>query len=209
MSSRPWDTSPRGPARPRFRSWTSQVLDFVYPEDRVYAEAALEDIARHPGVTRTHQLRILDAWGRVRRVRVWGRNLLHHPVVRGIVLNVRDETEESQLREKIEGDRALFQSVLEALPGVVYQAIIPPRAAEVMGYPPEAFFNDPGFFFTQVHPEDRPRVEAGILSAYRDPGQTQTLTYRFYHGAKGGWIWLWDTLVYNPKPASSRATPGM
>ena len=194
-----------------------QVLDFVYPEDRLYAEAPLEDIARHPGVTRTHQLRILDAWGRVRRVRVWGRNRLHHPVVRGIVLNVRDEREESQLREKIEGDRALFQSVLEALPGVVYQAIIlpgledpkalllvpphyiSPRAAEVMGYPPEAFFNDPGFFFTQVHPEDRPRVEAGILSAYRNPGQTQTLTYRFYHGAKGGWIWLRDTLVYNPE----------
>nr|WP_244880469.1 PAS domain-containing protein [Thermus parvatiensis] len=94
---------------------TLYALDFVHPEDRAYAEAALEDLLRHPGKTREFRLRLLDAWGRVRKVRVWGRNLLEDPAVRGIVINVHDETE-------LEEERARLKSVLEALPGVVYQA---------------------------------------------------------------------------------------
>ena len=201
-----------------------RVLDFIHPEDRAYAEAALEDLIRHPGVTRVYQGRILDAWGRVRRVRVWGRNLLQDPVVRGIVLNVRDETEESELKERLEAERALLKGVLESLPGAVYQIQIPPGAdekavlsgqlvylapqvKEVFGYPPEAFLNDPAFFFDHLHPEDRPRVEASLLAAYRNPGQAQAVTYRFQHGAKRDWSWFRNTMVYTPEADLSAFDP--
>ncbi|MCS7217712.1 MAG: PAS domain S-box protein, partial [Thermus sp.] len=50
------------------------ALDFVHPEDRLYAEAVLEDLLRHPGATREYTFRILDAAGQVRHARVWGRN---------------------------------------------------------------------------------------------------------------------------------------
>ncbi|AEG33426.1 putative PAS/PAC sensor protein [Thermus thermophilus SG0.5JP17-16] len=186
---------------------TLYALDFVHPEDRAYAEAALEDLLRHPGKTREFRLRLLDAWGRVRKVRVWGRNLLEDPAVRGIVINVHDETE-------LEEERARLKSVLEALPGVVYQARVeegqdpayapliyaaPRQTRGVLGYPAEALLEDPAFFFSKVHPEDRPRLEEAVRRAVAHPGEVQIATYRFLHGQKGAYVWLRDTVVYDPE----------
>lgn len=186
---------------------TLYALDFVHPEDRAYAEAALEDLLRHPGKTREFRLRLLDAWGRVRKVRVWGRNLLEDPAVRGIVINVHDETE-------LEEERARLKSVLEALPGVVYQARVeegqdpayapliyaaPRQTRGVLGYPAEALLEDPAFFFSKVHPEDRPRLEEAVRRAVTHPGEVQIATYRFLHGQKGAYVWLRDTVVYDPE----------
>lgn len=186
---------------------TFYALDFVHPEDRAYAEAALEDLLRHPGKTREFRLRLLDAWGRVRAVRVWGRNLLEDPAVRGIVINVHDETE-------LEEERARLKSVLEALPGVVYQARVeegqdpayapliyaaPRQTRGVLGYPAEALLEDPAFFFSKVHPEDRPRLEEAVRRAVAHPGEVQIATHRFLHGQKGAYVWLRDTVVYDPE----------
>lgn len=186
---------------------TLYALDFVHPEDRAYAEAALEDLLRHPGKTREFRLRLLDTWGRVRKVRVWGRNLLEDPAVRGIVINVHDETE-------LEEERARLKSVPEALPGVVYQARVeegqdpayapliyaaPRQTRGVLGYPAEALLEDPAFSFSKVHPEDRPRLEEAVRRAVAHPGEVQIATYRFLHGQKGAYVWLRDTVVYDPK----------
>lgn len=186
---------------------TLYALDFVHPEDRAYAEAALEDLLRHPGKTREFRLRLLDTWGRVRKVRVWGRNLLENPAVRGIVINVHDETE-------LEEERARLKSVLEALPGAVYQARVeegqdpayapliyaaPRQTRGVLGYPAEALLEDPAFFFSKVHPEDRAEVEEAVRRAVAHPGEVQIATYRFLHGQKGAHVWLQDTLIYDPE----------
>ncbi|MFC0594915.1 HD domain-containing phosphohydrolase [Thermus composti] len=183
------------------------VLDFVHLEDRLYAEAALEDLLRHPGETREYTFRILDAQGQVRRVRVWGRNLLRDEAVRGIVLNVRDETE-------LETERARLKGVIEALPGQIYQAKVeegqdpayaplvyaaPRQAESLLGYPAEALLQDPAFYFAQVHPEDRARLEETVRQAVARPGEARTCTYRFFHGEKKAWVWLRDTLVYDPE----------
>ncbi len=184
-----------------------RALDFVHPEDRAYAEAALENLLRYPGETLEYRLRIQDAWGRVRTVRVWGRNLLKDPAVRGVVLNLQDET-------GLEEERARLQAVLEALPGQVYQARVEegqdpahapllyavPRQAEILlGYPAEALLQDPAFYLAQVHPEDRPRLEAAIRQAVAEPRTLQGCTYRFRHGRRGEWVWLRDTLSYDPE----------
>lgn len=184
-----------------------RALDFVHPEDRAYAEAAWENLLRYPGETQEYRLRIQDAWGRVRTVRVWGRNLLKDPAVRGVVLNIQDETE-------LQEERARLQAVLEALPGQVYQAQVEegqdpvyaplvyaaPRQAEaLLGYPAEALLQDPAFYLAQVHPEDRPQLEAAIRQAVAEPRTLQDCTYRFRHGKKGEWVWLRDTLSYDPE----------
>ncbi|GAA6735485.1 PAS domain S-box protein [Thermus oshimai] len=188
-----------------YRRAPIHALDFVHPEDRTYAEAALENLLRHPGETQEYRLRILDAWGRVRAVRVWGRNLLKDRAVQGVVLNLRDETE-------LEEERARLKGVLEALPGQVYQARVEegqdpayaplvyaaPRQAEaLLGYPAEALLQDPAFYFAQVHPEDRKGLEEAVRRAVAEPGRLQVCTYRFHHGKKGAWVWLRDTVSYD------------
>jgi hypothetical protein len=68
----PWEDP--GPGAP--------ILDYVHPEDRLLAEAALQDLLRHPGTTLEYRLRVLDKEGGVRAVRVWGRNLLQDEAIR-------------------------------------------------------------------------------------------------------------------------------
>jgi PAS domain S-box-containing protein len=181
------------------------ALDFVHPEDRTYAEAVLEDLLRYPGSTREYSFRILDARGETRFVRVWGRNLLQDPAVRGIVLNVRDESE-------LERERARLQGLLEALPGRVFQALVPegadpaflpllyasPQAERILGYPKEALA-EPASFYEKVHPEDREAAQEVCRQAVARPGEVVQLRYRFWHGRKEQWVWLQDSLVYDPQ----------
>ena len=68
----PWEDPGPGPL----------ILDYVHPEDRLLAEAALQDLLRHPGTTLEYRLRVLDKEGGVRAVRVWGRNLLQDEAIR-------------------------------------------------------------------------------------------------------------------------------
>ncbi|WP_240695469.1 PAS domain S-box protein [Thermus tengchongensis] len=181
------------------------ALDFLHPEDRIYAEAVLEDLRRHPEAVREYSFRLLDAWGQVRQVRVWGRNLLGDPAVEGIVLNVRDESE-------LEEERARLQGLLEALPGRVFQARVPegadpawlpllyasPQGERLLGCALQELAQDPEAFYAKVHPEDRGKAQEVCREAVAHPGRVCSVTYRFWHGQKECWVWLRDTLVYDP-----------
>ncbi|TBH20121.1 PAS domain S-box protein [Thermus thermamylovorans] len=182
------------------------ALEFLHPEDRTRAKALLEDLLGDPGATREGGFRLRDAQGRVRFLRVWGRNLFQDPAVRGIVLNVRDESE-------LEEERSRLQGLLEALPGRVFQARVPegtdpaflpllyasPQGEGLLGYPPQGLAADPEAFYAQVHPEDRRKAQEACREAVAHPGKVQSVTYRFWHGRKGDWVWLRDTLVYDPQ----------
>jgi PAS domain S-box-containing protein len=193
----PWEDPGPGPP----------ILDYVHPEDRPLAEAALQDLLRHPGITLEYRLRVLDKKGGVRAVRVWGRNLLQDEAVGAIVLKVQDISE-------LEAERTRLERVLASLPGTVYQAQVeegqdpaytplvyaaPAQTEALLGYPAEALLADPAFFLSQVHPEDRAGLEAALRQAVAEPGRVQVHTYRFWHGKKEAWIWLRDTLVYHPE----------
>lgn len=181
------------------------VPDFVHPQDRPYAEAALEDLVRHPGETREYRLRILDAAGEVRHAHIWGRNLLHDPAVRGIVLNVRDVTEEDRLRRSLEEERSRFKAMVEALSGVVFQMelrsgqpgqllYVSPQARKILGYAPEALLQNPSLWWGNVHPEDQARMvgQAG------PPGAVEVLRYRYRRGQSGQWVWLREQRITDP-----------
>ena len=193
----PWEDP--GPGAP--------ILDYVHPEDRPLAEAALQDLLRHPGTTLHYRLRVLDKEGGVRAVRVWGRNLLQDEAVGAIVLKVQGISE-------LEAERTRLERVLASLPGTVYQAQVeegqdpayaplvyaaPAQTEALLGYPAEALLADPAFYFSQVHAEDRAGLEAALRRAVAEPGEVQAHTYRFWHGKKEAWVWLRDTLVYHPE----------
>jgi len=182
------------------------ILDFVHPDDRPYAEAALEYMVHHPGETREYRVRILDASGEDRHARIWGRNLLHDPAVRGIVLNVRDVTEEDRLRHSLEQEKSRFKAMVEALSGVVFQVeflpgepgrllYVSPQAQKILGHAPEALLHNPSLWWDNIHPEDRARLpnNAGI------PGEAMVLRYRYRHGQSGRWIWLQEQRVAAPE----------
>ncbi len=188
------------------------LFAFLPPEERARAREALEALLAAPGKALAFRFRGVDAEGRERALRVWGRNLLHRPEVRGILLNVRDVGEEVRLQEALAAEAARLKALVEALPGVVFQARVAPgedpnrapllflseQARGVLGYAPEVFLKAPGLYYQKVHPEDRPALLELAVQAVAQPHRPHSLAYRFRHGERGDWVWLRDTLRYDP-----------
>ncbi|MCZ7651790.1 MAG: PAS domain S-box protein [Thermoanaerobaculia bacterium] len=95
------------------------IFEHVHPEDRVAAEAFLARIRSEPERSLAAELRVRHRGGVPRQLEVRARNLLEHPAVRAVVLNVRDVTDrhraEAALRASEERYRSLFEESRDAI----------------------------------------------------------------------------------------------
>jgi PAS domain S-box-containing protein len=104
---------------------------------------------------------------------------------------------------------ARYRSVVEGIPAASYidepidessgdranegarVTFVSPQMEEIIGYPPERFVDEPGFWFELMHPDDYQRLEAsGALDAQSDEDFDEE--YRMRH-ADGRWVWVHDT----------------
>ena len=76
-------------------------LDFVHAEDRQAVEASYRDLLARPGGTARFTARQRHKDGSWHLMEVLGRNALADPVVQGVVLNMRDVTEQRRLEEQL------------------------------------------------------------------------------------------------------------
>jgi PAS domain S-box-containing protein len=97
-------------------------------------------------------------------------------------------------------DAALLASLVQASPAVLYSCkvsedygtiAVTENARHVLGYTPEDFIADPGFWAVRIHPEDSTRVFEEMLRLFRE-GE-QVIEYRFRH-ATGSYVWLRDRM---------------
>src|SRR4051812_31718538 len=98
------------------------------------------------------------------------------------------------------GAEARFRSLVDHLGAIVWEAVPGPEhghatltfvsdgAEALLGYPPERWLGDPGFWLQTVHPDDRPRVQAQATEAVVSGIGTE-LVYRSTT-ASGREIWL-------------------
>ncbi|HEX2221754.1 MAG TPA: diguanylate cyclase, partial [Candidatus Limnocylindria bacterium] len=102
-------------------------------------------------------------------------------VIRQTVL-LRDREEavrrERALRGELASAEALYRSVVERVPGVVYVAeagvsgrwnFVSPKIQELLGYSPEEWMADPDLWQKQIHPADRDRM---LLAEQSDKDET-------------------------------------
>jgi len=73
----------------------------LHPDDREWVVAELEELQERPGDTVVQNHRLIAKDGSVRHVESIATNLLHLPSVRGIVINLRDVTEQKELEEQL------------------------------------------------------------------------------------------------------------
>ena len=92
-----------------------------------------------------------------------------------------------------------FQYLLTVTPGIIYTTqasgsyactFVSENVDPVMGFSPWEMLEDPGFWFSRLHPEDAPRVSAQMAPLVERGGGT--LEYRFRNRA-GNYIWIQDT----------------
>ncbi|HWG93839.1 MAG TPA: EAL domain-containing protein [Mycobacteriales bacterium] len=102
----------------------AQLMQFVVPEDRSRVIGAWKAVLAQPGVWPALDVTVVDVEGRRRRLSAVANNLLDDPSVRGIVLTVRDVTEERQASERL-AHRAGQQAALAAVSARALTADLP------------------------------------------------------------------------------------
>jgi PAS domain S-box-containing protein len=123
-------------------------------------------------------------------------NLTHDPAIRAYVSNYRDITARKLADQRqLELQRRL-EYLLSATSAITYSAP-PGRAAtfisasvkSVLGYTPEQFYQEPGMWLPNIHPDDLERVKEGVHRV-RTTGHND-FEYRFRH-ADGSYRWMRD-----------------
>jgi diguanylate cyclase (GGDEF)-like protein/PAS domain S-box-containing protein len=101
----------------------------------------------------------------------------------------------------MQASEAKYRMLVERVPAVVYAAdfgkegrwrYVSPRVEQLLGYQPSEWIDDPLFWWSRVHPEDRERVLADDTeSAAGPPGQRSAIEYRMID-AEGRTRWVRD-----------------
>ena len=168
-------------------------FDFVHPDDRAEAAAALTAALEEPGRSIRFHGQVRDAAGRWHHVEVWGRNLIAEPAVGGIVLNVRDVTEQLAARKAVLDRERRLRALLETMPAVAYiyqdnRLVWASKAfLETLGLTLETLRQiDP---FTLVHPDDRARLRTYAQALLRGEASPGLIRFRSV-GRRGGLYWI-------------------
>jgi len=92
-------------------------------------------------------------------------------VIDGVVMTFVDTTEEKNIEEKLKKVNEHFNLALEALPAVAFTCkandnlefiFVGASAKKILGFSPENFMDNPGFWIKRIHPQDRKNVIATL-----------------------------------------------
>ena len=163
------------------------AFDYVHPDDVERARNAVTVRLDDPLATGRVIFRYRHKDGTWRYLETVGRNLLHEPAVRGIVLISRDVTERVEMERALAGREARFRGLIEnstdliaifdATRRTLYAS---PSYERLLGYTvPEALACE---LFEFIHPEDHAAVIEAFETLVRaEAGAHATVRYRYRH----------------------------
>ncbi|MCU7839923.1 MAG: PAS domain S-box protein [Candidatus Thiodiazotropha sp. (ex Troendleina suluensis)] len=102
-------------------------------------------------------------------------------------------------RKKLRKSEALYKSLIEQIPALVYSAqldgyattfYMSPMSVKITGYTSDDFENEPGLWGKVIHPEDKKRVLAAITDCHRTESQL-SIEYRI-QAKQGHIVWVHD-----------------
>ena len=126
-------------------------FELIHPDDRDLAREALASTATRPGVAPPLHLRIRDGSEEWRPVEIVARNLLDEPEVEGIVLTIRDRSDQARAEAELEERERRYRQIVElAADGIAslddsYRMVyVNQRLASMLGYRPEELHGPAG-----------------------------------------------------------------
>jgi diguanylate cyclase (GGDEF)-like protein/PAS domain S-box-containing protein len=142
---------------------------------------------------------------------------------RGRLLDLSTQTHadlEDALARRAEADTR-YRVLVEHVPAAVYIDIedpnvtdggrllyLSPQIEAILGYPPEAFVNDPELWPSLIHPEDRD-IALNAYSEHWSGGQLLRAEYRMF-ARDGSLVWLRDeAYAMNEGPDNARVSQGL
>ena len=178
----------------------TSFLEAVHPEDVERVLAYLERQRQVEGAQ--EEYRVIRPDGTVRWV--WDRAV---PVrgSKGQAVRmcgvVEDITERKQIERELDDNRRRLAFLMAKSPAVIYSSkasgdfgttFVSDNVTNQLGYQPEDFIRDPGFWTDRIHPDDASRVFSE-LEKFFERG-VHTHEYRFRH-KNGQYLWMRDELT--------------
>jgi len=118
----------------------------------------------------------------------------------GLLGATHDITDLWQAKESLRESDARLNFVISNSPAVLYTCrpsgdygatFVSSNVENQLGYPPDAFTADPGFWAARLHPDDAPRVLTGTAELFANGSHAHE--YRFRH-RNGTWRWMRDEM---------------
>jgi|GEM_PF-5289796 len=113
---------------------------------------------------------------------------------------VRDITEEKQAKEALQQGKQRYQTMVNAIDGIVWEAdaqcrfsFVSRKAERLLGYPVEHWVEEPTFWQEHIHPHDREQTIVHCQEMTRDKKHHE-LEYRML-AADGRSIWIRDLVT--------------
>jgi PAS domain S-box-containing protein len=142
------------------------------------------------------------------RPRAWSRNEID--LARKLASFASVALENHRLLKRLAETEARFRSLVEHIPAIVYACeveppyrsfYISPQTRSMLGYPPEAWLEDAGFFMKIIHPEDAGHLVDLATAAVRGGGFARA-EYRLLD-SRGDVRWFRDEAVLVRDPAGT------
>ncbi|MEE9490998.1 MAG: PAS domain S-box protein, partial [Dehalococcoidia bacterium] len=167
------------------------TLEFLHPDDAQNVSKTLDVLFKHPGQAVIMGVRFLHKDGSWRVIEGVVNNLLHDPMINGIVVNYRDITERKRAQEALKQREKHFRvmienslddiAILDREGNIISQS---PSVEFVLGYGPDEHIGRRSLDF--VHPDDMPDVAAAFARLVQNPGATFHGELRTQH-KDGSW----------------------
>ncbi len=175
-------------------AYALNLFEIVHPEDLPEVMKKMEVVLKYPGIPiQGHTSRGRHKDGSWRWLEATITNMLHDPIINGIVDNFRDVTDRILADERIQQSEKRFRSlvqegadliaILDLEGGFQY---VSPNYKQYLGYTEKELVGKNGFSF--FHPDD----VAPVLEQFNQLQTEKRITshpYRFKHKTKG-WRWM-------------------
>jgi PAS domain S-box-containing protein len=112
-----------------------------------------------------------------------------------------DVSEQMEAEGRLRRAEARYRAMVELIPAVTYtdfvgedeittMGFVSPQMEDILGFPPQRFLDDAGFWFELMHPDDLAHLRAidAFNNADLEPFEHE---YRMRH-ADGHWVWVHD-----------------
>lgn len=173
--------------------WIGQSLfELIHPDDRPIVNEAIAYEVQVEGATANATVRVRHQDGSWRVFEGPGQNLLHHPAIRGIVINARDITEVKRAEDALRESEERFRLLVNSMDDIIFTLDHVGRHTGVFGHWVEKAGLTPDFFLGRkareifgreaaaVHEEANARALAGeaVIYEWSAPGPNGPLYYQ-------------------------------
>jgi PAS domain S-box-containing protein len=177
-------------------------FDYVHTDDAELVTESFAEILKTPGLHKSLQFRVRTTDGSLRYVEAIPNDQLEDLTLRGVVVTFRELTERVRMERVLKEAQERYRTLVEHLPaidyvdtpeGPGYAGYTSPQAEAMLGYPLDAWDDDPLFWTKLLHPDDKEHVVAENTRA-NAAGEPLVLEYRMI-ARDDQVVWLHDESV--------------